>query len=90
MNTEISQDTWIEVCIEAHLLKFEYLKGIQMESNNKIVPDTTVNGKGEPITSKKCWRKYGPHIGSFINILCSKFCNIWTDVFGALKKVFQV
>lgn len=91
MNVDITEDKWIEICTEAHLVtssnswrEFKWKVIIRFFRTPDIV------AKMGPAYSDACWRNCGTQTANHTHIFwsCAKLETFWDEVFKALELIF--
>lgn len=89
---DISQDTWMEVCTEAHLAtNSNTWREFKWKVITRVFRTPVITAKMNPACPSSCWRDCGTNIPNHTHVFwsCPKLSIFWKDVFDALRQVFQ-
>lgn len=92
MNMPISQDTWRQMCTEAHLTtNSNTWKEFKWKIITRYFRTPEIVAKMGPPHSSSCWRNCGAQIATHTHIFwsCPKLRDYWREVFDALEVIFQ-
>jgi len=91
MNTIISQNTWEEMCTEAHLVtNSNTWRELKWKTITRFFRTPEIVAKLGPTYSNLCWRNCGRAANhTHIFWLCPKLNAYWGEVFDALKQICQ-
>ena len=93
MNMPISQDTWRQVCTEAHLTtNSNTWKEFKWKIITRYFRTPEIVARMGSTHSSSCWRNCGAHSANHTHIFwsCPKLRVYWKEVFDALEVVFQL